>query len=285
VLFIVGNRLRRVRFDPEKLSSQQWTRISELTGLPEKAKVELEGLLGFYRELRKDARQHYGGVAQTIMTFKNREKQTVHDLTNLISSKQFLPAITMGLVHQVPIFDEEFELIRRWLERTREEKRKLLKWYDNALTRVHRSKTRVPSSLFNLVRLLNSLLQEYTGRRISSGRKDPTFTYVLEVSRIAEPELLTKKDQGQRSIHEAAKRVITEINEGATLFTFDIEGWGHLIPSWVKVNDISVDDPDQTIRIKAHREADGSSEIRFKLPSIEGESLLFILTPWFAPET
>jgi hypothetical protein len=286
VLFIVGNRLRRVRFDSEKLSSQQWTRISELTGLPEKAKIELEGLLGFYRELRNDARQHYGDVAQTIMTFKKREEQTVHDLTNLISSKQFLPAITMGLVHQVPIFDEEFELIRRWLERTCEEKLKLLKWYDNALTRVHRSKTRVPSSLFNLVRLLNSLLQKYTGLSISSGRKDPTFTYVLEVCRIAEPELLTRTDQGQSSIHEVAKRVVTEINEGASPFTFDIEGWGHLIPSWVEVNDISVDDPDQNIKIEAHQEAYRSSvDIRCELPSVEEENSLFILTPWFAPET
>jgi hypothetical protein len=282
--FIVGNRLRRVHFNSEKLSSEQWTTISELTGLPEKAKVELEDLIGFYRALRNDARQHYGDVAQGIMTFKRREEQTVHDLTTLISSRELLPAIKMGTVHQVPIFDEEFDLIRRWLERTCEEKRKLLKWYDNALTRVHRSETRVPSSLFNLVRLLNSLLQRFTPRRISSGRKDPTFTYVLQVSRIAEPELLTKKDQGQSSIHEAAKRVITEINEGACPFTFNIEGWGYLIPSWVKVSDISIDDPDQKIKIEAHQEADGSY-VEIRLSSIEEESSLFILTPWFAPET
>jgi hypothetical protein len=89
VLFIVGNRLRRVRFDSEKLSAEQWTTISELTGLPEKAKVELEDCIGFYRALRNDARQHYGDIAQGIMAYKRREERTVHDLTKLISGRQY----------------------------------------------------------------------------------------------------------------------------------------------------------------------------------------------------
>ena len=200
MLFIVGKRVLQVRFDSEKLSVEQCAKIADLTGIPEKAKAQLEDYIGFYRALRSDSRQHYGDVAQTIETFKKREERTLKDLNVLMSGRKPLPAIAMGIEHQVPLFDEELELIRKWLEQASEQKRKLLDWYDKALTRLHRSTTRVPSSLFNLVRLLNSLLQQHTGERISSGRDDPTFLYVLEACRIAEPELLTKKNEGDSTI-------------------------------------------------------------------------------------
>jgi hypothetical protein len=287
VLFIVGNCVRQVRFDSEKLSPEQWAKIAELTELPEKAKAQLEDYIGFYRAMRNDSRQQYGNVAQTIAVFKKREEQTLKDLNNLMSGRQLLPAIAMGIEHQVPIFDEELELIRKWLEQASEQKRKLLDWYDKALTRLHRSKTRVPSSLFNLVRLLNSLLQQHTSRRISSGRNDPAFMYVLEVCKIAEPELLTKKEEGYSAIHEAAKRVVTEINEGESRLEFDIEGWGDSIPYWVERNDISVDDPNWKIKVELHQETDGGFKLHYncEIPEIEGEGSLFILYPLFAPET
>jgi hypothetical protein len=290
VLFIVGNRVRQVPFGSEKLSPAQWAKIAEFTesaestGLPEKAKAQLEDYIGFYRAMRNDSRQYYGDVAQTIAVFKKREEQTLIDLNNLMSGTEPLPAITMGIEHQVPIFDEELELIRNYLKQASEQKRKLLDWYDKALTRLHRPETRVPSSLFNLVRLLNSLLQQHTGRRISSGRNDPAFLYVLEACRIAEPELLTKKNEGDSTIHEVTKRVVTEINEGGSQLAFDIQGWGDLIPYWVK-RDVLVDDPDWKIKVEFHEGTDGSFKLHYELPRIEGEGSLVILRPLFAPET
>jgi hypothetical protein len=290
VLFIVGNQVRQVRYDSEKLSPEQWDKIAagiaELTGLrlPEKAKAQLEDYIGFYRVMRSDSRQRYGDVAQTIEAYKKREEQTLKDLNNLMSGREPLPAMAMGIEHQVPIFDEEIELIRGYLKQAAEQKKKLLDWYDKALTRLHRSKTRVPSSLFNLVRLLNSFLQQHTERRISSGKNDLAFMYVLEVCKIAEPELLKEKNEGYDTIHEVTKRVVREINEGGSPVAFDIEGWGDLIPYWVE-RDVSVDDPDWKIKVKLHEETDGSFELHCNTPKIEGEGSLFILRPLFAPET
>jgi hypothetical protein len=291
VLFIVGNRVRQVRFDSEKLSPEQWDKIAELTGaeltgLPEKAKAQLEDYIGFYRAMRKDSRQYYGNVAKTIQVFKKREEQTLKDLNNLMSmsGRKLLPAIAMGIVHQVPIFDGELELIHGYLKQAAEQKRMLLDWYDKALTRLHRSTTRVPSSLFNLVRLLNSLLHQHTGRYISSGKNDPAFMYVLEVCRSAEPELLKEKNEGYDTIHEVTKRVVTEINEGGSQFAFDMEGWGDLIPYWVE-RDVLVDDPDWKIKVELHKGTDGSFKLHYEVPKIEGEGSLVILRPLFAPET
>ena len=290
MLFIVGNRVRQVRFDSEKLSPEQWDKIAagiaELTGLrlPEKAKAQLEDYIGFYRVLRSDSRQRYGDVAQVIEVYKKREEQTLKDLNNVKSGTEPLPAIAMGIEHQVKIFDEELELIRNYLEQAAEQKKKLLDWYDKALTRLHRSTTRVPSSLFNLVRLLNSFLKQHTGQHISSGKDDPAFKYVLEACKIAEPTLLKEKNEGYDTIHEVTKRVVTEINECGSPFAFDIEGWGDLIPYWVE-SDVSVDDPDLKIKVEFHEGTNGSFKIRCELPTIEGEGSLFILRPCFAPET
>jgi hypothetical protein len=110
VLFIVGNQVRQVRYDSEKLSPEQWDKIAagiaELTGLrlPEKAKAQLEDYIGFYRVMRSDSRQRYGDVAQTIEAYKKREEQTLKDLNNLMSGREPLPAMAMGIEHQVPIF-------------------------------------------------------------------------------------------------------------------------------------------------------------------------------------
>jgi hypothetical protein len=73
VLLVVGDRLRQIRFDSEKLSPEQWARIVDLTGLPEKAKAELEDYIGFYRSLRNDGRQHYGNVAERIKAVRGWE--------------------------------------------------------------------------------------------------------------------------------------------------------------------------------------------------------------------
>jgi hypothetical protein len=280
LLFIVGNRLRQVRFDSEKLSCEQWAKIAELSGLPEKAKAELEDYIGFYRAMRTDARQQYPNVVTKIEDARKWEAAALRQLSNLISSKDFFPAIVVGIQHQVPIFDEERDLIRDWLKQACEQKKKLLDWYDKALKRLHRS-IRVRSSLFNLIRLLNGLQDKYTHQRISSSRSDPAFKYVLEVCRIAEPQLRTKRNEGEDTIHEITKRVVTEIIEGGGVF--DIEGWGHLIPNWVQKNKISVDDHAGTVEGEFDKE--GGHYITVNIPKpIEGEGSLFILTPWFAPE-
>jgi hypothetical protein len=284
VLFVVGNRLRQIRFDSEKLSPEQWARIVDLTGLPEKAKAELEDCIGFYRALRNDGRQHYGNVAKRIKAVRDWEAAALKGLTNLMSSREFFPALAMGIEHQVHIFDEELELIREWLKHACEEKKKLLDWYDKALTRLGRSK-RVPSSLFNLVRLLNGLLQKYTNQRISSGKKDPAFTYVLEVCGIAEPELLRKKDKRIRTVHEVTKRVVTELIDSEGLVAIDIEGWGHLIPYWMPTNKVCVHDSWGTVEAEFDDER-GHYRLHANIPkAIEGEGSLFILTPLYARES
>jgi hypothetical protein len=91
-----------------------------------------------------------------------------------------------------------------------EGKKKLLEWYDKASRRLKRSRTRVPSSLFNFIRILNAILEKHTRTRITSGRNDPVFQYVLELCRFAEPELNKKKGKGLSTVHETTKRVITE---------------------------------------------------------------------------
>jgi hypothetical protein len=284
VLFVVGNRLRQIRFDSERLSPEQWARIADLTGFPDKAKAELEDYIGFYRSLRNDGRQHYGNVAKRIKAVRGWEAVALKGLTNLMSSREFFPALAMGIEHQVQIFDGELELIREWLKHACEEKKKLLDWYDKALTRLGRSK-RVPSSLFNLVRLLNGLFQKHTNQRISSGKNDPAFTYVLEVCRIAEPKLLKKKDKGVNTVHEVTKRVVTEIIEGEVLFAFDIEGWGHLIPYWIPTTKVCVRDSRGIVEVEFDEER-GYYRMHANIPkAIEGEGSLFILTPLYAPES
>ena len=282
MLFVVGNRLLQVRFDSEKLSPEQWARITELTGLPAKAKAELEDYIGFYRALRSDARQHYGNVSERVEKVRKWEATALRGLTKLMASKDFFPAIAMGVEYQVNIFDEELELIREWLKQTCEQKRKLLDWYGKALTRLRRS-NRVPSSLFNLIRLLNTLLYRYTGERISSGKKNPAFSYVLEVCNIAEPQLRTKKGKGINTVHEVTKRVVTQII--SDMPGIEIEGWGHLIPYWVPTKDVFVRDPARKIKIELYEAPGGRFVENVKLPRIEGEGMLCILAPLFAPKT
>jgi hypothetical protein len=279
VLFVIGNRLREVRFDSEKLSSEQWAKITDLTGFPEKAKSELEDYIGFYRTLRDDARQQYRDVSRRVERVRQWEAEALRGLTKLISSGDFIPALAMGIEHQVKIFDEELDLIREWLEQACEKKRKLLDWYDKALARLRRSK-RVPSSLFNLIHLLNTLLEKYAERRISSGKKDPAFTYVLEVCRIAEPTLKTKKDNGLGTIQEITKRVVTEIISNEWMF--DIEAWGELIPYWKPTNSISIRDTTHKIEVEYHQDGDVlRGETRVPPEAIP----VIILAPFFAPET
>jgi hypothetical protein len=283
VLFVVGNRLRQIRFDSEKLSPEQWDTIAGLTRFPEKAKAELEDYIGFYRSLRNDARQQYGSVSKRIKKVRHWEQEALRGLTNLMSSREFFPAIAMGIEHQVLIFDEELALIREWLKHTCEEKKKLLDWYDKALKRLGRSK-RVPSSLFNLVRLLNGLFYKYTHQRISTGKTDDAFKYVLEVCRIAEPKLREKEDKGINTVHEVTKRVVTEVIEGEVAFAFDIEGWGHLIPYWRPTTKICIHDSRGTV--EAEFDEERGHYMRVNIPkTIEGEGGIFILTPLYAPES
>jgi hypothetical protein len=280
MLFIVAdNTLKEVPFEAEKLSPEQWDKIARWTGLPEKAKSELEDCIGFYRALRNDARKEYGEVWERVKYVRRYEQEALRSLAKLISSKEFLPALAMGLEHQVNIFDEELDLVRKWLMQVCEGKKKLLEWYDKASRRLKRSRTRVPSSLFNFIRILNAILEKHTRTRITSGRNDPVFQYVLELCRFAEPELNKKKGKGLSTVYETTKRVIREILDNRD--AFDIEGWGELIPYWKPSNSISVHDPAHGIEVEFHEEGDivrGSSRI-----PPEAIPVIF-LTPLFTPE-
>jgi hypothetical protein len=289
VLFIVGGRFREVHFQSRKLSDEEWDKIAELSGLPPDSRSELQDYVGLHRELRFDAQRKYGSFLwKKLLEARNKEQQSLKCLEAMISNPNFFPAIAIGLEDQIKIFDEELDVIRTWLKQCSEQKRKLVKWYDKAVTRLrHRHRGPTTSSLFNLVRLLNSLLKKHTGRRISRAKrrngKRNDFDYVWEVCRIAEPDLEKDPNRGRKQVDEIVRRVATE--DRANEDSFEIEGWGELIPDWRPANDISLENSELGITVEFHKEGDsayGSITTSSRTPP-EALPIIF-LTPPFGPE-
>jgi hypothetical protein len=58
MLFVIGGELRDVHFPPA-IKDDDWPEIERLSGLPPKARSELDEYIGFCRQLRNDATLKY----------------------------------------------------------------------------------------------------------------------------------------------------------------------------------------------------------------------------------
>jgi hypothetical protein len=104
-----------------------------------------------------------------------------------------------------------------------------------------------------LVQLLNGLLKKYTGKRISRAKgftgNQNAFDYVLEVCRIANPDL--KQKRGLTTVQEAVKEVVKEDRANEDSHGFD--GWEELIPHWKPANKLSIQNRKFGIRAEFHK--------------------------------
>ena len=89
------------------ISDDQWTTISELSGLPDEARILLDDYIGYCRELRQDAKEQCGEVWQyALSAVRNAEDKCKEMLENVISNSKgngkisktdFFDALAMGL--------------------------------------------------------------------------------------------------------------------------------------------------------------------------------------------
>ena len=275
MLFVVGGKIQEVHYEPV-ISDDQWTTISELLGLPDEARVQLDDYIGYCRELRQDAKEQCGEVWQDALSkVRNAEDKCKKTLENVISNSKgsrkisqtdFFDALAMGLDGQEKIPPRELQVIKDWLKHIAEEKERLVDWYDKALARFHyyerTGKKTGRTSLVTLVRFLNDLLLSRTGERIStgkgSGRGRNYFEYVFQACLIAFPDIALKSKGAQISrIKKAIEKVLKEYL--ATERTDEIDLWEHLMPGWKEANSLSIYDSKRGIRIE-YRGEDGSFE-------------------------
>jgi hypothetical protein len=255
MLFVVGGRLREVHF-PAILQNGEWDEIKTLSGLPDKARPELDDSIGYCRQLLLDSKEKYGTLWDNALAALREAERASLDASHNILTDEFFDALSIGLDGQETIPLKEVQAIRGWLKRILEDKRKFLDWCDKAHKRVHyRARTGEKTgrtSLFVLVQLLNGILYRYmvdvisTGQLMRDGRN--SLQYVTKVCVIAQPDLLEPrraekiirkpKDRAEQRVKKVIEEVLKEHNLGGQ--TYQMQDWGELIPDWIPAKKLSL---------------------------------------------
>jgi hypothetical protein len=261
--FIVGERVQEVRYPPV-IQEEEWNKLSKLSGLPNEARRLLDEYIGYYRELKLDAHKKYGERwYDALCETRDTETQAIKKLEALLSKENFFDALAIGLDAQQKIFPKETEVIRDWLMQSLKEKRKLLEWYGKAMTRVHYyGRTGIKTgrtSLLGLVRDLNDVLKQYTGDRITTGKKRKDgrdiFQCVWYICLIADPELASKGDRGRSTVKKAIEKVLEDYL--ALDHPLDIEGWVQVMPNAVEAESLSIHDHELGVEAKFEKTDSG----------------------------
>jgi hypothetical protein len=263
MLFLLGGRLREVHFQNPKITDELWSEITKVSGLPQEARAEVQDCIGLYRQLRRDAERENRGLWKKLAATRDNEKKTLKSLTALVADPNFLPALSMGLDGQDEIPKKELESIRQWLGQKCDEKQKLVDWYERSIDRLHhrqRGPKKGRDSLFSLVYLLNSILDTYTGVKLSRSKAKNggrnSFDYALKVCQIAEPNLAHRTDRGLPQVEEVAKQVIKEYRSHED--SFEISSWEELMPKWRPATNLVLESQKFGIRIEFRKKEKSS---------------------------
>jgi hypothetical protein len=237
MLFIVGGRFRKPQFASRKMTQREWDEIAKLSGLPPEARSELNKYVAYYQELTLNAKDKYGNLWKAKLTdARKAEAASLKTLEALASNADFLTALAMGLEGQEKILRQELAVVHKWLIHSCQSKKELLLWYDKALMRLQPKSGRPGrKSLFALVQLLNRLLYNYTGTRISRAKGSTgernAFEYVKKVCELAGYDV-TGRDRNRniKALQEIVKQVVTAHN--AREDDFVVESWEEIMPGW-----------------------------------------------------
>lgn len=289
MLFLIGGELRE-RLYPPVIKEADWKTIEKLSGLPEKARHEIDDYIGYCRELRHDVTRQSGDYwFDKLSAVIHAEKSSKNVLDRMIANRRFFEALATGLDGQEQIPANELQLIRDWLKRLSAEKARLLDWYAKARQRVHHGRTGQRTgrtALFVFVRGINHLLLDYTKRPISTAKKSMEF--LVQVCKIAFPDLVdrvrkekesTEEDRAYRRVKKVVEQVLKEHNDND--HTEPMVGWQHLIPGWKPADHLDIDD--KRVRVYFHKDGD-NTEWRIKQKTPDAIGVIYPDEPFVSDE-
>lgn len=271
MLFLIGGELRERHF-PTLLTDDDWSELEKLSGLPPKARHELDDYIGFCRELRADATTKFGDFwFNKLAALIKAEKESKKQLDGMIKSGEFFRALAMGLDGQEQIPAKELQLIRDWIERASEEKVRLLDWYNEARQRVHHYSTGEKTgrtALIEFVKCLNKCLLRHTKQPVTTGNRN-LLGFVVKVCVIAFPDLIrfvrkerkvrmgsTQKiryDRAERRVRKAIEQVTKQ--HYSRSWDEEITDWQHLVPGWKPVGHLDIEAKGVQMRFRKDGEA------------------------------
>ena len=223
-MIIIGSDTPELQF-PTVLTHEEWSRIAQATNLPDEARTEevranINDFIGLYRQSQSHAKSQKT-VCKELQHTKDMLEKCCESLGDLLSGPEVFAAIAAGFDGQMKIPPKVLAKARSHLEKLHQQlnkgKQPALHFFDKALERVHRTKhgrRTGRDSLDMLVRLLNSLLKQYIGKRIVRSEKNVkegcfhSTNFVLEICRIANDKV------PESTVLNAIKRVITEDRKG-----------------------------------------------------------------------
>jgi hypothetical protein len=199
---------------PEVISPEEWEGIAPLSGIPgenvAEARIHVNGFIDHCRETRSDA-QTQPHVSKIWKRLKDSADLFSERLDDVLSHPDAFAAIAQGFDGQRKIHQKSLAEAQRHLQEVRKAMPATLHLCDTAIKRVHRTKhgrRTGRESLDMLVRLLNGLLKEFAGKRISrSNNKVGSFQsrdFVWEVCHRAFDKVT------RATVDNAIARVVTE---------------------------------------------------------------------------
>lgn len=276
------------------IKDEEWAKLKQLLPLPPEARSELDDYIGYCRELRLDAsRTKYGDLwFKTLCKVIKTEEDSKEALDGMIAKQDFFDAIAMGLDGQEKIPVKELKVIRKWLRHVSAEKRRLLKWYKEALQRVHNSRTGQRTGRAALVQFMNDLnrcLIRHTKTPISTG-KGNELEFLVSVCKIAFPDLQepyprriekksSEEDRAYRRVKKAIEPVLKEYLAGEV--SHEIRPWQHLIPDWKPATNLVLDEKGVQIYFCEH---DGGFEWNVNGENTKATDLKFPSQPFISDE-
>lgn len=260
MLFVIGGELREVDCTGDiTIDDEQWASIEKLSGLPPKARHELNDYIGYCKELRNDSTDEFGNRFwfDKLTALIKEENKSKKRLDNMINSGGFFEALQTGLDGQERIPTTELHLIRAWIINLSADKQNLLDWYNNARQRVHHWRTGERTGRtahIVLVQLINGCLLRHTHKRISTAGN--TLEFVTKVCVIAFPYLLEPNRQEKKlrigavnkiKFDRAVERVKNLVEEVVNEHlgkdeSRKISDWQHLVPGWKPADHLNIED-------------------------------------------
>ena len=187
-----------------RFTNSQWREIEKYSGLPSKARGDVEACVGLFR--------HF----QAVIAARATQAELRKEINNLHRNAVRLLEDLKGLSpYAVAILWSPEEIVPDWadprldetkpprLEAAISEVTQLVRWFRFATFQVRRKPGPTPENVRYLVGELDNILAQYTGRRISRSYKSTTAAFVQMVCKIAELTV------GPGTIDAAMKHCIT----------------------------------------------------------------------------
>jgi hypothetical protein len=200
--------------EPHTLSDAQWSDIARYSGLPPDGRLLIGKAIALFREVEKAGRFT---SSQTRRQLRELRKETlgVHaKLVEVMANPHAHFALTVPIAKPGTRPEPRLQAQRR-LEGHLDNLQRLARWFELAADRVDAMKPGANRKAMNvhwLVGMLDTILKEHTGRKISRSNKrhNTTRDYVSAVLKIADPKIrrgtIGRAMQEQIKLREAIER-------------------------------------------------------------------------------